>query len=324
MVLLLRNEEVEELLDWETAAQALAEAMRLETEGAVDVPPRLNTGSPQSWLRLMPAVINSENGASAMGFKAMNKAEGVRYMVLLYEPESGELISILDAARLTRVRTATVTALACRSVVQEGLEEIGLFGSGYEAASHVEAFKALYPSLNKVTVYSPNQERRETFASTTAEDLGLEVEPVSEPRDAAKAPVVILGTKTAEPVVDASWFERGTFVLSIGSTRLDLRELDAATFARTEWCICDAPSQVATESGDVKAALEAGYLGEDRLVSMSELVAGHRSVEWPPTDLLVFKSVGTALQDLAVGNAVYERALKANRGLDLGAFPVRH
>lgn len=324
MVLLLRNEEVEEILDWESAAEALVEAMRLETDGKVDVPPRLNTGSSQSWLRLMPAVLNSENGAATMGFKAMNKADGVRYMVLLYDPESGELLSILDAARLTRVRTATVTSLACQSVLKGELDEIGLFGSGYEASSHVEAFKALYPSLSKVTVYSPNRERREAFASRTAEDLGLVIEPVGEPSRATKAPVVILATKTKTPVVEANWFEPGTLVLSIGSTRLDLRELDEATFARAEWCICDAPSQVATESGDAKAALTAGHLHEDQLVNMAELVAGRRSVEWPPSDLLVFKSVGTALQDLAVGSAVYGKALKTGRGLDLGAFPIRH
>jgi alanine dehydrogenase len=324
MTLLLREEDFEDILTWEVAAESLKEAMRLEAEGLTDVPPRLNTGSSESWLRLMPAVLNSEDGHATMGFKAMNKAESVRYMVLLYNPESGELLSIMDAARLTRVRTAAVTALACQAVQLGELEEIGLFGSGYEASSHVEALKALYPGLRRVTVFSPTRENREAFAHRTAEALGLEVEPVEDPASAARASVVVLATKAKTPVAEADWFEPGTLVLSIASTRLDLRELDEKVFARTEWCVCDAPEQVVSESGDVDAALEAGYLRQGQLVRMSDLVAGGGSVEWPPTDLLIFKSVGTALQDLAVGSAVYSRCLEAGRGTDLGVFPVPH
>lgn len=324
MTLLLREEDLKGLLDWELATGALREAMRLEAEGLTDVPHRLDTGSAQSWLRIMPAVLDSGNGQATMGFKAMNKANGVRYMVMLYEPESGELLAILDAARLTRVRTAAVTALACQSVRPGELTEIGLFGSGYEASSHVEALKALYPGLRRVTVFSRNRERREAFARTTAEAWGLEVDPVEDPARAARAPVVVLATKTSMPVVEPDWFEPGTLVLSIGSTRRDLRELDERLFARSEWCVCDAPEQVAAESGDVVAALEGGHVRREQLVRMSDIVAGRRSVEWPPSDLLIFKSVGTALQDLAVGSAVYRRCREEGRGTDLGPFPVPH
>jgi ornithine cyclodeaminase/alanine dehydrogenase len=324
VTLLLREGDLEGLLDWELAVESLKEAMKLEADGLADLPPRLNTGSPRSWLRLMPAALNALDGRATMGFKAMNKADGVRYMVMLYEPESGELLSIIEAAHLTRVRTAAMTALACRSTRPGELTEIGLFGSGYEASSHVEALKALYPGLRRVAVFSPNRERREAFAERTAEALGIEVTPVEEPARAAKAPVVVLATKTKTPVVEAGWFEPGTLVLSIGSTRLDLRELDEELFARTEWCVCDAPEQVATESGDVAAALGGGYLRRERLMPMCEIVAGRGSVPWPPKDLLVFKSVGTALQDLAVGRAVYQRCREEGRGTDLGVFPVSH
>jgi ornithine cyclodeaminase/alanine dehydrogenase len=324
MALLLREEDYRGLLDWGLAFDSLRSAMKLEAAGRASLPPRLNTGSKESWLRLMPAGLDSEDGDARMGFKAMNKAKGVRYIVMLYEPKSGELLCVMDAARLTRVRTAAVTALACEAVRPGELEEIGLFGSGYEAASHVEAFKALYPSLHRVTVFSPNEERREAFAASMADELGVEVEPVGEPERAAKAPVVVLATKARTPVVKCDWFEPGTLVLSIGSTRLDLRELDEKVFARTTWCLCDTPDGVADESGDVKAALEGRYLKGDQLVRMCEVVAGSRSLEWPPQDLMIFKSVGTALQDLAVGGKVYERCLEEGRGVDLGAFPIAH
>ena len=206
----------------------------------------------------------------------------------------------------------------------EPIRELGLFGSGHEASGHAEVFKEVFPELERIVVHSPRAERREAFADRYSELLGIDIVPVEDPAEAAVLPVVVLATKAREVVARADWLRPGTLVLSIGSTRHDLRELDAAAFARARWCVGDSPEQLAIESGDVMAALEGGYLRDERLIKLSDVVAGRRRVEWPPDDLLIFKSVGTALQDLAVSNAVHKAGRAAGRGLDLGGFPVRH
>jgi alanine dehydrogenase len=326
VTLLLRHEDVEDVASPELAVRAVREALRLEAEGRATVPARLNTAAPQGWLRLMPAVVDGANGApGAMGFKAMNlnRSTGVGYLLLLYEPGTGELQAIMDAAAVTRARTAAVTALAAEALVQDAPTEIGLFGSGYEAESHAVAMKMLWPRLQRIRVYSPRKERREAFARRLAPQLGLDIEAVDDARTAAQAPAVVLATKDTTAVAHADWFDRGTAVLSIGSTRLDLRELDERTFARVDVCLCDSPEQVAAESGDVRAALDGGHLREDQLVRLSDVVARTVALD-PPRDLAVFKSVGTALQDLAVGAAVLEACRSAGRGIELGRFPARH
>lgn len=285
------------------------------------MPPRLNTAAPNGWLRLMPALLDG-----TMGFKAMNlnSQTGVRYLLLLYEAETGELSAILDAAIVTRLRTAALTAIACETLQEGPVPELGLFGSGYEAESHVDALKMRYPELERLVVHSPRAERRESFAARVGERHGIEVEAVADPETAAQVPVVCLATKAKEQVVQDEWFPPGTLVLSIGSTRLDLRELDARMFARCEHVLCDSPEQLARESGDVRAALEAGYLREDQLIRVADVVSGSAEVRRSGGDLRIFKSVGTALQDLAVGRALLQGCADAGRGLDLGTFPEGH
>jgi alanine dehydrogenase len=324
-VLLLRDEDVAAALTPTLAMAAIEEALLLEAEGCTEVPPRLNATVPGGWLRLMPAAVKA-GGATAIGFKAMNlnQAEGVRYVVFLYDAASGRLEAILDAARLTRVRTAAVTAIACRSLRPEPPDQLGLLGSGNEARTHAEAFKEIFPTLDRIVLHSPTPERRAAFADEIGGRLGIEVRVVDDPREAARLPVVVLATKSPTPVVEAAWFQPGSVVLSIGSTRPVLRELDAATFARADACLADAPEQLLAESGDVRDAVAAGHLQPERLVRLSELRAGRRTIGWPPRDLLVFKSVGSALQDLAVARAIHAACRAAGRGIDLGGFPVAH
>ncbi len=326
MAFLIREEDLESIASPELALRALREAMTFEAEGQTTVPPRVTVPAPGGWLRLMPATVGPSNGGvGTLGFKAMNlnDRDGVRYMILLYEAGGGELIAIMDARRITRVRTAAVTALAAEALVASPPAEIGLFGSGGEATSHLEALKSLWPELARVRVYSPRRERRESFAARMSEELDVDVGAVDEPQEAAAAPVVVLATKDTQPVAMSEWLQPGTVVLSIGSTRLDLRELDEQIFARSEWCLCDSPMQVAAESGDVKAALDAGHLVADQLIRLADVVTGARVLARPSTDLSVFKSVGTALQDIAVGAAVFQECRERGDGVDLGEFPTR-
>jgi ornithine cyclodeaminase/alanine dehydrogenase-like protein (mu-crystallin family) len=325
--LLLRHEDIAPVATPALAYDAVRKALLLEAAGDAVIPPRLNATAPDGWLRLMPAVLGSNGDRPMMGFKAMNlnRSTGVRYVVLLYEAESGELVSIIDAATVTRIRTAAVTVLACEALLGgERLTELGLFGSGYEATSHVEAFKARYPELVSVRVYSPRWERCEAFARRLGQELDVEIEPVREPRLVAAAPVIVLATKTDRPVLASEWVSPGTRLLSIGSTRLDLRELPEDLFARSAQCVCDSPEQVAIESGDVRAALDGGYTARSRLVRLADLLSGTVTAELPPSDLAVFKSVGSAHQDIAVSTAIDSECRKAGRGTDLGAFPLRH
>jgi ornithine cyclodeaminase/alanine dehydrogenase len=234
---------------------------------------------------------------------------------LVYRQADGDLVAILDAAEVTQLRTAATTALAGELLAPNGATELGLLGSGWEATGHLRAFAHMWP-LERVFVFSPNRERREDFAARMSDELGISVvavEPAEEVVSAA--PVTVLCTKATEPVVDGEAYPSGAVVLSIGSTRPDLRELDDATMRRSSVLLVDDVRQVMAESGDVATGLQEGALHQDHLVPM------HEWCERPlldGRDLLCFKSVGTALQDLALAAELIAAAEESGTGRDLG------
>jgi alanine dehydrogenase len=286
----------------EFAIAAMEAGLVAERDGRMLLPARHDLPTVSGFLRIMPAILEDVMGLKVM---ALVNGLGTRYVVLLHEVATGELVALFDAEELTRIRTAAFTSLAGKAMVAGPPETIGVLGSGFEAAGHVRALARCWP-LRRVTVYSPNQVRRARFAEGIAAELGIRVVVAESAREAVDGePVALLATKSKRPVADGAWFAPGAVVLSIGSTRPDLRELDEASFARAAAVVTDAPAQVLAESGDVMAAVAAGAVEPDCLVSLGGFRSTPRPVLQRPRDLLVFKSVGTALQDLALARALH-------------------
>ena len=167
-------------------------------------------------------------------------------------------------------------------------------------------------------MFSRSHLRREEFAARLGAELGIDVEPAAEAAEVTgSAPVTVLCTKAVTPVVDGRTFAPDAVVLSIGSTRPDLRELDNAAFARARAVLVDDVAAVLAESGDVASAVACGAIGREALVSMAGW-SGSEALDNPGRDLLVFKSVGTALQDLALAAALIGRATELGFGRDIG------
>lgn len=291
-------------------------AVRAEQAGTAVLPSRLDVDLPRGFLRVMPAALDS-----VMGVKVMTLVRGVgnRYLLLLYAQASGELLAVFDASELTRLRTAAVTAVAGQLLCAEGVDHLGVIGSGFEAEAHLRVLARMW-SIASARVYSPSTERREAFARRLGPELGIRIEAVASPASAVEdSAVSVIATKSRVPVIDGTCFRAGSTVLSIGSTRPDLRELDAVAFARASFVLVDSPSQVAAESGDVIDAVSCGALRVEQLMAMSDASpAAFAAAESGGRDLRVFKSVGTALQDLALASEVLVAATEAGVGRELG------
>lgn len=318
MTLFLDGDDVRALATHDVTMAAAAAAVEAERAGRTVVPPRLDVDLEAGFLRVMPAAFED-----VMGLKVMTLVRGLgtRYLILVYSQRDGSLLGVLDADEVTRLRTAATTAVAGRLLAPEGTETLGLIGSGFEAEGHLRAFARLWP-LRRVLVHSRSRERREAFAARMSSELDVAVEPVEEPAAVlGVAPVSVLATKATEPVVDGGDFRPGAVVLSIGSTRPDLRELDRATLRRAALLLVDDPRQVALESGDVIDGISSGAIERGRIVGMADeravpgAVALARDGE---RDLLAFKSVGTALQDLALATTLLAATREAGRGREVG------
>lgn len=316
MTLFLDGDDIRALATDDACRTAARFALESETAGRTELPGRIDVPSGTGFIRTMPAVLDD-----VMGLKVMTLVRGVgnRYVVLLYSVESGELLGIFDADELTRLRTATFTAVAAELMVEAAPAQLAVVGSGFEAEGHLRALSRTW-SLNEVRVFSPSTERRVAFATRMSAELDLDVQPAENVDDTVrKAEVVVLATKAAEPVLNGAALAEGATVLSIGSTRPDLRELDQTTMARSGTIVVDDPVQVLAESGDIISGCDDGILDPSRLVPVSTL-ARDRSVlqRDAQRDLLTFKSVGTALQDLALARQILQGARAQGRGRELG------
>ncbi|MEU0686951.1 ornithine cyclodeaminase family protein [Streptomyces uncialis] len=313
-MLLLTDDQVRASLRMDHLVDALRDGYRVEADGGVQLPDRINLEARPGFFRLMPAVVG---GAGVMGFKVFNQvaAGGVQYLIGLYDESSGELLAQLDGAYLTAARTGAATGVAAALLAPDGPVEVGLIGSGLEAETNLEGVLAAI-EVSKVSVFSPHTERRERFAERMAARLGVTVVPVDTAETAASAPVVVVATNTGigtgRVALRGDWLSPGATVLSIGSTMPGLRELDVEVIARASLVVSDAPEQARGESGDLIAADEAGVLG-DKMRPLAEL-ATEGARRGRPTDIAVYKSVGTALQDLVAARVVYASALATGAG----------
>jgi ornithine cyclodeaminase/alanine dehydrogenase len=298
------------------ALNSIRRVLDAEKNGLAALSPRHDVSTPTGFLRVMPGYLDGVMGVKVM---TLVKGLGTRYLLLMFAMETGETVAVFDAAELSRTRTAAMTAVAAAAMASKGQTSLGVIGSGFEAVGHLRMLAAMWP-LRRATVFSPNPERRERFARALSSELDMTIEPVSTAEAALGGhSCALLATTSTQPVVQGTMFEPGCSVLSIGSTRLDLRELDVATFRRAAAVVVDHPGQVRAESGDVVAALDARAITPDQIVTVPELGLCDSSAE-SQRNLLVFKSVGTILQDLALAQSLHNDAACRGEAQQMSEF----
>lgn len=316
MTLVLSDAEVRAACDMRALVDGIAEALEVEARGGVQLVPRINFTVEQGFFRVMPAVIEE---LDVMGLKAFDaKFPDARYLIAVFRPSTGELDALVDAAYLTAARTGATTGVAtCLLTSEDGCRDVGVIGSGLEARTNLEGMIAVRP-VERVRVFSPDPGRRTRFAHEIAERFGIDAEPVDTAAEAADAPCVLAATNTGRngPVaLEGEWLRDVAHLNTIGATAPWLREVDAATFARARSVVVDT-EHAASECGDIIAAHAAEAWDDARVTTLAQLVADPQRVA-PDGGLSVFKSVGTAVQDLAAARVVAQVARERGIGREL-------
>ena len=313
MTLLLSDRDVRAVCDIGGMVTFLDDALRQEAKGpGAQLPERMNIAHGNKFLRVMPALL-PEAGLFGLKFFHGSMQDGVRYVVAVCDLDTGAVTALVDAAYLTAARTGATSGVATQWLSRDDSTSVGVIGSGLEAETNLRAVCSVR-SITSAKVYSRSSKRREAFAARMSESLGFPITATSEPQQAvAGTDIVVVATNTGpDPVVayQGGWLEPGQHVVSIGSTTAALREIDSTTLLRADRVVFDASlSQLQNESGDVIALL-AESPGWDAGVSLDRLVTGNVLGRERPEDITVFKSVGTAAQDL-LGAAFVLREARA-------------
>jgi ornithine cyclodeaminase/alanine dehydrogenase-like protein (mu-crystallin family) len=306
VALLLRESDVESVIDMGAVISALEAAMRELGEGKAQNQPRRRVFPPGGVLNVMSA---AWPGGGVSGLKTYTVGGGtVRFLVIIYDLE-GAPRALIEADRMGTYRTGGATGMAALRLTPPGPKTVGVIGTGWQARTQVLALKtALQPTT--IRAFGRDPERRRSFA---AEVGALPVDSAEEcVRD---ADVVVTITTSTDPVFEAAWVKPGALVVGAGSNFPNRAELPPDLITSARAVVVDQLDTARLESGDL---LRAGYDFEQAL-ELGAILAGKADV--PSGDgPLVFESHGLALWDLAAATVVLERALERGLGEEIRLF----
>ncbi len=314
MTLLITENEVENLLDMRTTLDAVEEILRQHAEGRATNRARRRVALPTSGLNVMFA---GAPQIGAVGLKAYTVARGgARFYTMLFDPESGELLSIMQSDKLGQLRTGAASGVATRHLAREDASTLGIYGAGWQAESQLEAIVAA-KRLDRIIVYSRTEESRKAFAEKMSEKIGQEVETTHFPEEPAAQDIVVTMTSSKEPVLQGEWLKPGAHVNAAGSNFLFKREIDRDVVKRASLVTIDSHEELGLEAGNLLQAVETGVVLPEAVRELGQIIAGQVPGRTSPEDITLFASQGLALEDMAVARIVYDRALEQGVGREI-------
>jgi ornithine cyclodeaminase/alanine dehydrogenase-like protein (mu-crystallin family) len=325
MPLFITEAEVNSLVTMDDALECVERAFRLLGEGRGRNTPRQRPALRKTMLQIMGA------GLEGVGFgmKAYTVAQGkVRFVVLLWDERSGDLLAVIEASRLGQLRTGAAGGVSAKYLARADSRQVGLFGTGYQAHTMLEAVCRVLP-VERVKVYSPNAQHRKRFSeemnralSGTSSGIQATVIPVSNPDSAVSgADVIITITDSKQPVMKGKWVREGMHIIAAGSNRASASEIDLETIRKADLVAIDDKEQALDEAGDLIQAVNDGILTWDSLIPFADIVVnraqGRKTNREGETQITIFESLGIAAEDLSLARLIYDRAVKRNFGREL-------
>ncbi len=319
-LLFLNHEDVEALLPMEECIEVVEAGLRVLARGGAVQPLRTAYWMPDrhGLLGVMPGMLDglTADDQPVAGIKVLTVVpdnylhgeESHRGLVLLFEEERGAPIAILDASAITAIRTAAASAVATRALARQDAGDLAILGTGTQARSHLEAMRTVRP-LRRVRVWSRNPESARRFAEREG------VEPAPSVQEAvAGADLICTVTAASEPVLAGEWIAPGAHINAVGACTAKTRELDASAVSRSR-LYTDRRESAMAEAGEFLIARDEGAVTDEHLLGeLGDVLEGKLPGRGSDDEITLYKSLGIAVEDLASGRYVYQKALKTGRG----------
>ncbi len=326
-MLILSAADVRDLVPMAEAIRLMGVAFAELSAGRAQSPLRtpLHDAARGSDTLFMPAAVPALGG---LGLKVVsvypsNAARGlptILALVALLDAETGRPLALLDGTFLTALRTGAVSGKATELLARPDAATLLCIGAGAQAFTQVWAVCTARPGIARVLVHSRTPERAGRLVARLRDELPeigalASVVPSGGLPDAVgAADVICTATSSPTPVFDDAWLRPGAHINAVGAYTPAMQELPAATVARAR-VVVDAVEAALTEAGDLVIPLRDGLISRAHLeTELGQVVGGARPGRTAPDEITLFKSVGNAVQDIAVARFAVERAEAAGRG----------
>ncbi|MHB0871513.1 MAG: ornithine cyclodeaminase family protein [Chloroflexota bacterium] len=321
---MLSRSDVKGLITMPEAIEALRGAFAEFSRGEADMPVRSVILIPenQGWFGVMPAYLF---GSGALGLKSVtvfkgNPARGIPAtlgLTLLLDPATGVPLSVMEAGYLTGMRTAAASGVATSLLAREDAAELAILGAGGQGRFHLAAMTTVRP-VQRVRVFDASRENAERFRQEMQPTTSAAIEVANSPEDAVRGADVIVTTSTSKtPIVEYPWLKPGAHINGVGSHSPEAREIAGEVIANAR-VVVDSREAALKEAGDLLMPIADGLATAAQLSDeLGEVVIGKRPGRTSPEQITLYKSVGIAIQDMAVANLVYRKALAARAGTEV-------
>ena len=313
-VLTVNHREVQQWLPMSECVDAMADVFMMLNRGKAVNPLRNLMWLPDKsgLIGMMPSFLGENQ---VMGLKAISVFPGnhaTEYdshqgTVMLFETRNGRLLAIMDAGKITAIRTAAVSAVATRLLAAPHAEILAILGSGVQAATHLEAMRVVR-NIKHVRVWSRNYDHARAFVDREASGRSLSIEALkSAERAVDRADIICTVTSSTDPVLQGGWIAPGTHINAVGSSVPFARELDTAAVVKSKLFV-DRRESTLHEAGDFLFPKKEGAIDDDHILGeigdiLLDKIKGRESGE----DITLFKSLGLAVEDVAAAHLIYQK-----------------
>ena len=306
--------DTENSIDLREVNTAIETAFADHGRGRVQMPPKVYVTLPEGDFRTMPAYLPSLSlaGVKVVNVHPGNPARGlltVMALTVILDIATGTPVAILNATKLTHMRTGAAGAVAAKYLSPKKEIVLGLIGTGKQAEAQ---YRAISQELDILTIkcWSRNSLHAEKFAQAITDHDALSV-PVEK---ACDCDVLVTTTPSRSPVVMSDWVQEGTHINAIGADAPGKQELDVLLLKRAQVFVDDLTQAV--HSGEVNVPISHGIFTPEEIAgTLGEVVIGMKRRE-SPDQITIFDSTGLAIQDLAIAAI----AMRNGRVIDL-PFP---
>jgi ornithine cyclodeaminase len=314
-------------LDLDALIDALADAMADLSAGRASVPDRIAAlvRERDALLGAMPGYVPSLGAlvsklVSLFPGNADSAIPTHQAVIVVFDPETGSPVALLDGTEITAVRTGACSALSVRLLAREDSSVLAVLGTGVQARSHARAVVRVRP-IAQVLVAGRERRKADALATELADDLGVQVRAVDSYAEALEhADVACATTHALDPVVRRDWLAPGTHVTSVGYNPAG-REIDDQTIVDALVCVESrraALAPVPAGSNDLTQPIRDGVITPEHVhAELGELVSGSKPGRTSAEQITLYKSVGVAVQDAAAAALVLAKARELGAGREL-------
>ncbi|MCI9453800.1 MAG: ornithine cyclodeaminase family protein [Dorea sp.] len=324
-MLLLSKEDIRQVFTMRDAIEANKRAFQLLVEGKCNAPLRTNIQAPKQdgCFLFMPAYVEEMDTASLKIVNVFphNIDQGLPALpaqVMLIDGKTGVVKSLMDGISVTQIRTGAASGAAFDILAKKECKIGALIGTGGQGAAQLEAMLEAR-QLEEVRVCGLHYDRTEAFVKQMQKEMeryDARILPVKSSDEAVEdADLIITATPAEKPVFDGTRVKKGATISCIGSYQHHMQEMPPVILTRASKIYFDSEEAVLSEAGDILIPLEDGTITKDNFTGdLGNVIKGEVTGRENDEEIIVFKSVGVATQDLVAAREIYDKAVKAGIG----------